>query len=432
MKKLFIFATAVGLLFTACSNDDTVENPDDDNTSTSCKYLILNEDGVWGINTFSCHFMDKACEYWAENGVANAAISPLGAAINLGMAANGCTGESQKEIIDAFRQDIDVPMQKESWEDPDVEGLNAALAEIIEKLPAVNPKTKVTLANSVWVDQGYEFSNNFVNTMSMSYLAQSNTTDLNSDAGKREIDAWITDNTGGAITDIYRPAAGEYNYASLLNALIFESKWARKFDEKNTQPRTFHNYDGTESRVEMMEGEQSVAYLETDEEVVVSLYFANMTYSINILMPKKAKPVNTQLLLPLAAERVYHKRTLRGDTKIVLPKPAIDSETDLTPILQRMGINSIFKESSDFEIMFDPSNPPTTPIHVSSFNQAIRTAFSEDEVKVTSGTNTVFSGVLINIPDSLPKEIVIDKPFLFTITDTKMGVVLLMAKVNQL
>lgn len=68
---------------------------------------------------------------------------------------------------------------------------------------------------------------------------------------------WISAKTQGAIQDLVPEMEGDPVALLLLAAASFKSSWEHPFPQENTQNRTFHNSDGTDSSIPMMQ-------LETD------------------------------------------------------------------------------------------------------------------------------------------------------------------------
>lgn len=416
MKKFFLLTPAVALLLSACSNEEPAINTEEDDEFTftlSDKALAV----MPSVLSFSKNMMDKTLEYWKETGTENATISPLGAAMNLGMLANGSTGSNLDEILAAF-------------EDVDLSGLNTTMNELLEGLPGVNKYTDLNIANSVWVNDGYTLNNTYLDNLNRYFKATATATDLGSDKGKIAIDNWVEKNTDGAIKDYYKPGSSMF---VILNTLLYRSCWEKEFKKSDTKPAVFHNSDGSESVVDMMNGTQHVSYCETDNWLLLRVFFKKGDFALNITVPKSenAKISSDILTMRFSSTDSELPRIVNGTTQLSLPKFVTEGKTDLKPVLSRMGINSIFTPSgSGFANIFD-GDYSERDLAVDLFEQTINMAINEKGAEVVSVTHT---GLVDGMPlfNKIPEKIEINRPFIFTITRQNPLIILAMGCVNKL
>lgn len=414
MKKKLAYGIGLLLLASGCSNDE----PDlktEGNVELSLETMQMIDSS---LKSFSDDMMMKALEYWKESGAENKTISPLGAAMNLGMLAAGSSGDNLTEILGAFGDNINV------------EQLTSTLGELMEKLPLrYDENASIKLANSVWANQTNPLNDSYVSDLKKYFQATASVVDLGSTSGKTEINDWVNRQTEGALKDIFEPVSADF---LMLNTLLFKARWSYKFDPNNTQPGTFHNYDGTESTVDMMSAFQTVLYCESEDILMIRVLLRSGC-ALNIIMPKTedVKIVPEFLWLRGWMKGFEGLETLKPlDTKLTLPKFTIANKTDLIPILRKMGLRSIFTPTGGFADMFSgPSSQESKSIGV--FDQTISTVLNERGAVVASVTET---GLLTSANPSLkkPERIDIDRPFIFTIVDYNSRVILEMGCVNKL
>lgn len=416
MKKKLVYCIGLLLLASGCSNDEpALKTEDGDETPfVLSKEALAVMPSIW---SFSEDMMEETLEYWKETGTENATISPLGVAMNLGMLANGSTGSNLDEILSVFG-------------DVDLSALNGTMKELVEGLPNVNKCTNLNIANSVWVNDGYKLNKSYIENMHRYFRALATTTDLGSAEGKTAIDSWVEHYTDGIITDYYTPGLSKL---VILNTLLFKSSWEKEFEKSDTKPAVFYNCDGSESEVDMMNGTQRVWYCETDELLLIRLYFKNGDFALNITVPKTdtAKLTSDILTMTYSATVSGLPRAVPGNTHLSLPKFVTEGKTDLKPVLSRMGINSIFQPSnSGFANIFDGEDT-ADGLSVNIFEQTINMGLDEKGAEMASVTKT---GILdgLSPTEKIPEKIEINRPFIFTITRPNPLMVLAMGCVNKL
>uniref|UniRef100_A0A1A9X2P9 Serpin domain-containing protein n=1 Tax=Glossina brevipalpis TaxID=37001 RepID=A0A1A9X2P9_9MUSC len=173
-----------------------------------------------------------------------------------------------------------------------------------------------------------------------------------------EINAWIANITKNEIPDMLR--AGDVTSDTqmvLANAAYFKGQWANKFDAKDTKSQIFYT-SKSQTFVPMMH-QRGTYNLAIDEQI--GAYILQMPYltsadenkdsemSMMIVLPPFVENGLENVLEKLNAEtlEMAMKESMPREIDITLPKFEFEQNIELMPILNRMGINSIFSSNAE-------------------------------------------------------------------------------------
>ena len=395
------------LLFlgTSCSNEnDDVLNEDSQGVRTNIELDVQQRSIVASGNTFSNKML---IETMKEN--ENTLISPFSLQVVLGMLANGANEEAYNEIVTVLGLE------------------NYSLAELNEYYRKVfmgvveeqDPKIDLSLANSVWLQEGSSVLDEYVNRITGCYGTPFYTVDFTDVSGtKAKIDRWANEETNSTIKNLGLPIT-EATKMVLVNALYFAGKWTSPFSETNTIGGTFTCEDGTEQKVSFMCGlKKSVAYTETENYQYVSLPFGNESFSMNFLLPREGKVLMDVLS---ETEWMVESDMQKISVDMELPKFKLETTKELGQTLQGMGITEIFKNGGLSGI--------ADGLAVSFVQQNAYLEIDESGVEASSVTS---SGLVESAPTVELAEMNFDRPFAFSICENSSGAVLFMGKIAKI
>ena len=166
----------------------------------------------------------------------NTLVSPLSATLALSMVANGAGGKTRTQIEDVLCGGISI----DNW--------NEYLRYYVNSLPTTS-KVKFHQANSIWYarDPNLNLRPAFLQTVTDYYDAELYSAPFNDDT-KAEINRWISDNTDGLIENALDELDG---VMYLINALVFDGKWAKPYDRQDISEHPFYSADGSTTMVDM-------------------------------------------------------------------------------------------------------------------------------------------------------------------------------------
>ena len=338
----------------------------------------------------------------------NTLVSPLSATLALSMLANGAEGETLSQIEDVLCGSIPI----ENW--------NEYLKYYVNHLPTSN-KVKLHQANSIWFADSPTLSlrPGFLQTVTDYYNAELYAAPFD-DNTKNEINNWISDNTDGLIENALNELNG---VMCLINALVFDGKWADPYKEDSISDRPFHNADGTTETVDMMFCKIS-GYLQSDSARGFMKHYDGGDYAFVAILPNEDLTL-TEYLANLTAEELTEllHSSERGEVQTGLPQFEYEYDFYLDDTLKDLGMTDAFDPTrANFSSM-------ANDLYVGSILQKTRITVD------AKGTKAAATTIVTMVPSSAPiqaEPIILDRPFLYMIVDTQTNLPIFLGTVTDL
>ncbi len=341
----------------------------------------------------------------------NSLVSPLSAAICMGMVANGADGETKSQIEKALGE-------------IETHRLNEYLYSYVKELFDYD-NSKINIANSIWYrdSDSLRIEKDFLQSAADYYNASAYKRAFDTSTAD-EINGWVKKNTNSMIDKIVDNISPE-DEAYLINAIAFEAAWEDKFPE--TDQKTFTDYDGEKKTVQMMESTEHV-YLSDENAVGFIKYYAG-PYAFAAVLPNDGVDINDYVnsmtgegLRKMISNRQY------ADVYASLPKFKYDYEVSLIDSLKTMGIKNAFSESdADFSKMgkSDDGN-----IYVSSVLH--KTFIEVDENGTSAAAVTSVTDTKTSMPLKKEYYVNLNRPFVYMIIDSETDLPIFMGKVMEI
>lgn len=262
----------------------------------------------------------------------NVVTSPAGAQVVLAMVGEGAAGPAATEL-DAF---LGAAGQSRT------DAVNALLADVArlegdpslaaqEDLPE---RTLVRLANQITVDDQAQITASYLDRLSAGYGVGIAATDLGSDQGKKVLDAWVREESGGLVEQ----SAIEPDPNLRLvwqNALVLAARWQQPFDPVLTSDQPFTLADGQSVPTPMMRQSVGACYAEDNGWRAMRLPYEGGELVADIVLPPSGQApadLGHQQLLDLT----QGLDCAQGISDIQLAMPVLDLRTrlNLLPLLQ--------------------------------------------------------------------------------------------------
>ena len=401
MKHIaLIFALTAAILGTAaCVNLDSSKNNPYKALELSTKSAALARQG----NTFAFEFIDRINDATTDDYI----ISPLSMQFLLGMILNGAQGATADEICKVL-----------GYGAGEVDDVNTYCLAMLQQLPTLDKKTKLSIANALFVNQNYSLLSNYKQTVGKFYEAEVTNLDFSKNAAAtREINNWCSDHTNGLVPEILENVNPNI-LTYLLNAMYFKSEWKQKFSKSNTGQEPFTNESGTQKKVLMMKTEKSFSYQDNDILRAVRLPYGNNAFSMTVILPAEGKKLS-DVTDYLNGENwdAFAKTMVGCEVDLWLPKFETKFHIKLNDILSAMGMPSSFDPANaDFKAM----SPQALCLSFVQQDAVIKVDEEGTEAAVVSS-----AGMLAM--SAAPGQHVVfhaDRPFLYLITETSTGAVL--------
>lgn len=342
-SPLFAAFAFTAFLFVGCDPENS-QYPSDDpvnpdvvlNLPSSMKLTPAELELVESGNGFTFDLFEKLCE---TNGNKSIVSSPLSVTYALGMLNNGAKGNTLKQINDVL-----------GFGNSGADSINAFCYKLINTSPSLDSLTKVLIANTIFVNEGEgeTLKELFVRKANLYYKSDVKSRNFHDASTLDEINQWASDNTEQMIQEVlneyeYNPRAVSY----LLNAIYFKGTWTYKFDKNNTTNETFYPAGGQGSTISvpMMQLTANVDYARNNEYQALCLPYGNGSYRMTILLPVVSQGQNgyeVPAVPSLATWNQLNSSMTKADFKIKLPRFEIDTDVNLIPIMQSLGMTDAF------------------------------------------------------------------------------------------
>lgn len=286
---------------------------------------------------FSAKTTSFAVDFWKtyeqENG-GSYFLSPLSLNIALGMLLNGTEGETRAEIQKVL-----------GFSDADLVTINASYAELIAKLPLVDPKVTNTTANSVWYEKDFAVEKAYLDVLKKNFNAGAYAEDFGSAATVDKINRWAADHTNDKIRQVLEKIE-PHQVLFLLNALYFKGDWTEKFDEKNTVKAPFYGATREVSQ-DFMSLQKDFGYTENASFRMLELPYGNEKYAFIAMLPVNGTA--DEMIRKLTREQWDAARAglVKQKVQVTLPKFKMESSKNLNKVLQTMGMRKAFTNGAE-------------------------------------------------------------------------------------
>lgn len=304
--------------------------------------------------------------------------------------------------------------------------LGVAGVDLAELHPAVNAidlilegraadGLDISTANQIFVQNGLELRDQFLNTAMSSYGAPVTAVDFS--GAPQEVvtivNDWVADETQGFIEELTTGYAPD-TVVVLANAMYLKASWAVQF-YRLTEPGTFTNGAGDIIAVEMMGHDEYLPLVEEPDFTAVELPYKGGNLSLVVVEPTDLAAFEADL----SAGKLGDITDALRESGIHLAMPIWSTRTDIEALkpLREVGLPTGF----DFSAMISGGDEG---YFIDSISHVAR--IDVDETGTTAGAATdvaiaVSHGPTINI----------DQPFFYFVRDRGSGVILFMGHVTD-
>jgi len=315
------------------------------------------------------------------------------------------------------------------------EALHAALTQMAQGLePRTEGDYALTVANSLWGQRGYRWLDAFLAAVRRGYGGDLRSVDFAAatEAARREINAWVEDQTKRRIRDLV-PMGGldPLTRLALVNAIWFKGQWAARFETANTTAAPFHVGAAETATAHFMHRQGGgYRYAEADGVQILELPYRGERLSMVVLLPR-AEDGLAGLEARMTPDQVEAWLGPRGlpamEVDVYLPRFSITWGTrEMRDCLEALGMPLPFDaEAADFSGMNGVALPAAEALHI---DRVFHKAF----VDVTEeGTEAAAASAVVMAPRGAPRPPPVfraDRPFVFLIRDRASGSILFLGR----
>ena len=349
-------------------------------------------------------------------GKENRVCSPLNIYMALSMLAAVTGGETRKQILDALGAESLDALQKQaaqlwaenSWDD----GLVTS-----------------TLANSIWLRDGYNYNSETLQTLGEDFYASAFSGEMGSDAYNNILRDWINEHTGNLLTE----QAGKLELnadtvLALVSTLYYSASWHDKFSSAATTQDVFHAPNGDVSTDFLHSSDSNTVYY-GDGFSAIGLSLEN-SGRMWLLKPDEgvdaAELLQNEDTLGFLLANGEWSQTQRAIVNLSLPKFDVSSDLDILDTLAQLGMTDVL---DGIKSDFTPLTAANDSLALTQAKHAARVKIDEDGCEAAAYTILGVEATAMMGPED-EIDFTLDNPFVFAITGID-GLPLFVGLVNQ-
>ncbi len=343
----------------------------------------------------------------------NLVLSPASIAVALTMTAAGARAATLSEMVATVH--IDEPATIHH-------AMNAMLVELASR---ETDKVAISIANSLWAQQGVAFQQPFLDVLAAEYAAGLNLVDYksNAEAARTEINTWVGNETKGRIPQLLgKGAITPDARLTLVNAVYMKAPWLQTFAVAGTVDGPFTVADGSVKQVPMMVLTETLPYTSGDGFQAIELAYDSDHLTMLIFLPEKDTLAEFEQTFVVGDATSY-----LSPTKVVLRLPRFDitSSFSLADALQHLGMNQAFTTTADFSGITTEE-----PLMIGAVIHQANITVDENGTEAAAATAVATGAGAMSEPQP-PLELTFDRPFVFAIRDRGTEAILFVGRIGD-
>lgn len=412
MKKLISTLLIIMLLvsFVACdkgnvSTKNLMEGVKKQEIKT--EGIKVNSEDVDKISDFALKLYQESYE---DN--KNILLSPVSIIYALGMTANGAEGATLEQMENVFGLKI--------------EDLNIFLKQYADNLPE-SDKVKLNLANAIWFRESAAFTveKDFLQN-NADYYDMALYEAAFDEATRKEINSWVKKQTDGMIKDLIAKINPE-SMMYLINALAFVAEWEEPYKASRVLEREFTTENGQKQKAKLMFSDE-YQYLEGETFEGFIKPYKGGKYGFAALLPEEGmslKDFSESLSGEKLQEILSNPETL-NELLCAIPKFKVEDGREISDIVKALGVTDAFdREEANFNAL-----SADTPLHISQILH--KTYIEVDEKGTKAAAATAVEMEMASAPAEEPKQVILDRPFIYMIIDLESNLPIFIGALNDL
>jgi serpin B len=355
-------------------------------------------DTINGLGFFSCN-MYKALGQ-AEG---NLFFSPYSISSALSLVYLGASGETKDQMAAVLGYRL-APSK-----------VISALIEIGEKINTDDGKIVTNVANAAWIQQDYKVLSEYLDTLKEIGDLVRRVDFVNAgESVRQEINSWVETKTERLIKDLIPEGVFDaLTRLVLVNAVYFNGKWASAFDPELTKDEPFHNLDGTRSTVAMMH-QRNIKGMHTSGPgfQAISIPYGHEYSGVNmtIIVPDDMEKFEAGFDFTQLTD--MNRNWESAKIILAMPKFKMEYQRELSQVLSQMGMEAGFKPGAAGFSGIAKDND----LNISAVIHKAVVDVSEEGTEAAAATAVNMQLCCTSLTKYI--NIVIDRPFIFTIGST--------------
>jgi len=305
--------------------------------------------------------------------------------------------------------------------------------------------------NNFWVQEGFEVNDQFRTTVKDNLNSGIDHLDFSAQESVNVVNNWVKNMTGGKIEKL----VDEFSANAVLylaNALYFKEDWLIPFDDETFQGQPLEHEFETPSGNKTVPMIQQINENAKYEEItlgnsqnvdIVTLPYKNDLFEMQIIIPKSIndmKILEDQMnttrerdLVDTESQQYFNLFNHPKNDSIIsqyldevylkMPTFAIKSNLDVVKPLKKLGVEKVFESGAELgELVTDLKN-----LAVSKITHTALVEVTKEGTEGAAATGAEI--VLLSASFSEQKDVIIDRPFIFIVQDTRNKIPVLVGRV---
>ena len=371
----------------------------EDYDKTRERFEEINENYIDSLKDFS--IKSSSVVFKDSNRDKNNLYSPISLYMALAMVAETAEGETRNQIVSAL-------------ESSDMDIIRSETGKLFRRLYYHNEIGKLTLGNSLWLNENVNFNDNLLQDMAKNYYAHSISLDFKDDKSPKKISKWVSENTGGKLgNDKSSFNLKPDDVMVLINTIYLYDQWIDEFKTDLTEEDIFYLADSSTVNRDFMNSTYgSHSFVKGEGYTASGLSLKNLSQMIFILPDEGISPydlVSDEEQFKNMFSNISEGNRSMGEVVFKVPKFNFKSDLELNDLIKSLGIEDIFDmRKADFTPLSDAK-----PLFISGVSQKAIISIDEKGVEATAYTAIPYAGAA---PPDGRAEMILNRPFIFILT----------------
>lgn len=343
----------------------------------------------------------------------NIACSPVNIYMALALLAETTDGDSRQQLLDLLGAES-------------IGALRTQANHVWNAHYCADGATTLTLGNSLWLNEGLDYSPSTVKTLTDSYYASVYQGKLGSDKMDRSLQEWLNAQTGGFLEEYAsKETLSPETVFALASTIYYRVKWTDQFWENANTEDVFHAKRSDIACTFMNQTLSYGPYYYGDGFSAVQLTLEDNS-RMWLILPDEGCSTE-DVLSDGALDTLLNGNAQSSSIRVnlSLPKFDISSGLELSGALQKMGISDVFDPAiSNYSALL----PGSKGVYLGRISHAARVSIDEEGIEAAAYTVMANCGAAIPPEDEI--DFVLDRPFVFVI-ESQDGLPLFAGIVNQ-
>ncbi|HWG03266.1 MAG TPA: serpin family protein [Trebonia sp.] len=347
----------------------------------------------------------------------NVVFSPASIAAALKLALAGARGETAAELAHALHLGDPGP---------------AAAAASPRSLAGIRPGDAVTLRapSTLWLESALSVKDNFLAVLGDAAAVERCDFQHAPEAARAAINRAVAEQTGGKIADLLPPGLIDaLTRLVLVNAIYLNAPWEHKFPADKTRDKTFYPERALPAPVPLMQLDASLAFSHGDGYQAALLPYRGGALAMAVVLPDGPLSEFTAALAEAGGAGGIVSGLLAGgeqrQVELSLPRFRVEASFRLDDTLQSLGVRRAFTDAADFGGICDQ------PLSVSAVVHKAYIDVGEEGTEAAAATAVAIRPLALRRPLQPDVRLVLDRPFLFVIADTRTGLPLFLGQFTR-